>query len=440
MSYIFTKNFKILLAKQIYDLFDVSANSYLPASKKSYVYAVIGKQNAWSNESSPDVISETDTDINQYFRDGIYAKQLTFNDASFVVPRIDWEANTVYNTYESNTNFYILNSKDQIFKCLDNNFGADSTDQPEITLSSTSLEEPYLETSDGYKWKYMYSLTSTQKQKFLTNEWMPVTYNRFVRNAAISASIDIVRLQNSGNNYANGATQSIVTVTGDGSGAILKANVTNGQVQNIIIQDRGKDYTYGTITFNDIASGSGTNANAVIAFAPIDGHGYDPVYELGAKNILFSVFFEDDEGGNLPTDNEFRRIFLVRNPQEYGTTTLADSTDYTLYTKITTSPGVGNFIADETVYQGESLAASTFSAKVISFNPIQNALYLNDIRGTPQTNITLKGLTSGSTRVCNSVENPSLKLYSGKVLYIINNVAITRDASQTEQIRFILSF
>jgi hypothetical protein len=434
----FTQNFKILLAKQTYDLLDITANSYLPASKQSYVYALMGKQNAWTNEATPDTPSENVDNINQYYRESYFAKQLSFNDASLVVSRINWESNTAYNTYESNTNFYVLNSKDQIFKCLDNNFGDVSTDEPEITLSSTSLEEPYLKTADDYKWKYMYSLTSSQKQKFLTEDWMPVTYNRFVRNAAISGSIDIVKIINSGNNYSNGATQSIIVVAGDGTGAVLKANVVSGQVTDIIIQQRGEDYTYATITFNDV--GAGTNANAVVSISPHEGHGYDPVYELGASTVLFSVKFEEDEAGLLPTDNEFRRVILVQNPYEFGTTTLADASTYTLYQSVTTSPGVSSFINDETVYQGESLAQATFFAKVISFDEIQNKLYLNDGRGTIETNIILKGSTSGATRVVNSNEDPTMHLYTGKVLYIINSIPVTRDSAQTEQIRFILSF
>ena len=110
-------------------------------------------------------------------------------------------SNTSYYTYDSgNANYYALNSKDQVFKCLDNKGGANSTDEPQLFLSSTSLEEPYFQTTDGYKWKYMYTLNTSQKERFLTSDWMPVTYNKFVRAAALNRSIDIVKVTNSGNN------------------------------------------------------------------------------------------------------------------------------------------------------------------------------------------------------------------------------------------------
>lgn len=513
MPSLLTKNFKVLLAKQVYNLLDLSANSYLPTARKSYVYAFLGKALPWNTGTEvPPTPSDADDDINENFRYGILAKQLSFTDASLVVPRIDWTANTVYNTYLSNTNFYVLNSKDQVFKCLNNNNGANSTDEPELTLSTTSLEEPYLQTSDGYKWKYMYTLTSVQKQKFFNDDWMPVVTNKFVSASAQPGSIDIVNITNSGNNYVSGTLQDIITVTGDGTGAVLKANVsalsialtgtanisntttvvtgnntlfsteitvgqiinfgseskqivkidsatslnvnsvflttqsnvsvskTGGRVVDIVIQERGEGYTYANLAFQDVAGGTGSGAAATVSIAPHDGHGYDAVSELNADTIMFNVEFDRDESDMIPVDNDFRQIVLLHNPYTFGTKTLATSNKYTLYTKIAVSPGIGDFNNDEVIYQGESLATSTFQGSVISFDDVENELYLNNVKGTININESVFGANSGAIRVVNSVTNPTLDLYSGKVLYINNRLPITRDASQKERIRFILSF
>lgn len=441
MSELLTKNFKILLAKQVYNLLEIGANSYLPSERKSYIYAFLSKQLPWNSgtEVAPSP-SETITVTNELYTKGIFAKQLSLENASLVAPRINWTANSVYNTYQSNTNFYVLNSKDQVFKCLENNSGAESISEPELTLSTTSLEEPFVETSDGYKWKYMMTLTSVQKQKFLTQDWMPVTYNKFVRAAAEPGSIDIVTVTNSGNNYTNGLTQSIITIDGDGTGAILKANVSGGQVQNIVIQNRGNYYTYANLTFTDVSGGLGTGAQASVSIAPHDGHGYDPVYELGASTVLFNVEFDGSEGGKIPVDNDFREIVLVQNPYIYNTETLATANSYSLYTKIKVSTGIGDFNVDEVIFQGTTFAEANFTADVISFDSVTNFLYINNIKGTLTENQPIKGFTSGSIRVVNDVTEPTFDLYSGKVLYILNKLPITRDSSQTERVRFILSF
>lgn len=420
---------------------EIGANSYLPADRKSFVYAFLGKQLPWNSGTEvAGTPGESINDYNTYYKRGILAKQISLENCSLVIPRVNWTANTVYNNYQANTNFYVLNSKDQVFKCLSNNSSTSSTSEPELSLSTTSLEEPYLETADGYKWKYMLTLTSLQKQKFLTSEWMPVVYNKFVRAAAEPGSIDIVTVTNSGNNYTDGTTQSIITINGDGTGAILKANVSGGQIQDVVIQNRGNYYTYADLTFTDVVGGIGTGATASVSIAPHDGHGYDPVYELGASTVMFNVDFDGEEGGIIPTDNDFREIVLVQNPYLNGTTSLATSATYSLYTKIKVSPGIGDFNTDEVIYQGSTFDSANFSADVISFDTVENFLYVNNIRGTLVQNQAIKGFSTGSIRIVNSIISPTIDLYSGKILYIADKLPITRDIDQTERIRFILSF
>ena len=71
---------------------------------------------------------------------------------------------------------------------------------------------------------------------------------------------------------------------------------------------------------------------------------------------------------------------------------------------------------------------------------IENYVYVNNITGTLTENQALKGLQSGSIRVATSKIDPTLHLYSGKVLYISDKLPVTRDSAQTDRIKFILSF
>lgn len=446
MSSIITNSFSTLLAQQFINLLDVGANTYLPLNKRSHLFAIVGKQTPWNESDTPPVsIGQSTRDLIGYYNRGIVAKSLQLDNASFVIPRYDWTSGTVYSQYGCTvcpigTPFYVLNSKNQVFKCLDNNNGSASTDQPELFLSSTSLEEPFFITSDGYKWKYLYTISSDQKQKFLNDEWMPVVYNRFVRAVAINRSIDIVRIGNAGRNYVDGPAQNIIKVVGDGTDAVLKANVVDGNVVNIVIQNRGKDYTTANLIFTDITGGIGTGASANVVLSPQNGHGYDPVEELYANTVMFNVDFDGNVGGIFPAENEFREVSLVYNPYIYNTETLASADTYTLYSKILVSSGVGDYNNDEIIIQGENLENSTFSAEVISFDEGTNIIYVNNIKGTFTPNQPVKGLNSGSIRVGINTTNPSLELYSGKILFVSNKVPITRDPDQTDRIRFILSF
>lgn len=445
MSYLLTENFKIEMAKNVYDLIDLTNNSILPESKKSYIFAVLGKQTAWT--ANTEVVpppEETTDSYNQLYRNSLFAKRLTNADASFVVRRIDWEQNTIYDQYDDdnfsyNDDFYVMNTNYKVFKCLDNNSGAASTQQPDITLSSTSLEEPYVETSDGYKWKYLYTLNSLQRQKYLTQDWMPVSTNKFVSAASVNGSIDVVRVTNSGNNYTNGTNQNIISITGDGSGATFRANVSGGQIQDIIIQNRGVNYTSATLSITDVSGGVGTAGAAEVVISPQNGHGYDPVYELGASTLIFDCDFEGNDLSFLD-QNDYRQVYLLKNPTDQTTSALAVGEKYSMYYRIKTSPGLGNFNEDEVVFQGTTFDAATFTADVVYFDEVQNYLYVNNVRGNLGTNQSIKGLSTGSIRIVNGFILPGLKLYSGKVLYISNAQPVSRNEEQTDRVRFLLNF
>jgi len=446
MTTLITENFKVELAKKLYDSLDLGLNSSLPADRQNYFYAILGRQIAWQDEENPPTPTQGTNCLNILYKNALFAKRLTNAQASFVARRIDWTSGTVYDPYSDiicnfsfDLDFYVMNSSFEVFKCLDNNNGAESTAEPDITLSTTSLEEPYIETADGYKWKYMYTLSSIQRQKYLTLEWMPVSTNKFVSAAAIGGSIDVVKITNSGNNYVDGSAQDIISVVGDGTGVQLKANVVDGQIVDVIIQDRGLNYTYTDITIEDVAGGVGTSAELQSIVAPPEGHGYDPVYELGASKLMFDCDFDGSDTSFL-SENDYRQVFIVLNPDAQSTGLPATAEKYTCYYRIKTSPGLGNFNEDEVVYQGTTLESATFTANVVHFDATQNYLYVNNIRGSATINQSIKGGSTGSIRIMNGFENPSMKLYSGKVLYISNTLAVSRNPDQTDRVRFILNF
>ncbi len=453
MPSILTDKFKTLLAKQMLSLIDDSKNSYLtptgeslPANSRNQLYLILGKQLSWNPSANTEGTTEPE-DTEEYhvqaYRNGIFAKKLTLDNSTLVVDRINWTSNTNYNTYNANSNFYVLNSKDQVFKCLDNNASSISTVEPQITLTNTTLDEPFLETSDGYKWKYLYTVYPSQKQKFLTEDWMPVYSNEFVKNKALSRSIDIVQITNAGGGYINSPTSDIITIEGDGTGAILKANVENSNVVGIIIQSRGQDYTYANLTFQ---AEQGSNAAAVIELAPEGGHGYDPISELRAKTFMVNIDFQGNEALH-PVNNEFRQMTLVYNPKILSNSYIATSSSYSLYTKISVSSGVGDFNEDEMVYQGTSLSGSTFRAEVIYFDTVNNFLYVNNLKGELALNNQIIGNITGANRVAVTTDTvveedkkTKLKLFSGDILFISNKPPIQRDIDQTDRAQFILSF
>jgi len=121
-----------------------------------------------------------------------------YSNSSVTVQRRD-------NTYPQVANtFYVRNNRDQIFKCLFNGNNAISTVEPTIDIDGQLPENPFIVTSDGYRWKYMYTIPPGLKQKFFTKQWMPVVTDSAVVAGSKDGRIDIVRVLWGGSGYSAG--------------------------------------------------------------------------------------------------------------------------------------------------------------------------------------------------------------------------------------------
>jgi hypothetical protein len=180
-----TANSSLLLSgSKIYEVFQYyyapSATAYQNASLvNNNLYAFIGKTTPWEDYQNPPVPTQDQYSLKKVFKNIVAVKKIITSDVSPVIPRRDWTSGVVYDYYDDHAdmftvdsqnliskNFYVRNKFDQIFKCLWNNNGAPSTDQPQFlpgTFDSTFL----IQTNDGYKWKFMYAINGGVKQKFL---------------------------------------------------------------------------------------------------------------------------------------------------------------------------------------------------------------------------------------------------------------------------------
>lgn len=342
--------------------------------------------------------------------------------------------------------FYVRNTKDQVFKCLYNKMGAKSTEMPELTIGGDLPESVFIETSDGYKWKYLYTIDNASKRKFFTAEWMPVLRNADVANYATSGSIDVLKIVSSGSGYNSNqaaANANILTISGDGSGARYSAKVnSSGQIYDINTLDVGSGYTYATVTIGGVG---GSGANLIPVISPQNGHGYDPIYELGAGNILISVDLEEEENGTIPVEAavgadifDYHQISLIKDPL-LTTGKRATGINYDLTTKIQTQEPAGYFQMDEIVYQGSSVESSTFKATVVMWDPVLKNIHVINPTGSLKFNEFIKGQNSATITTTNDLTSPTVKQYSGKILYINNTTGIVRSTNQTEQIRLAIS-
>lgn len=191
-------------------------------SRRSNYFFFVGKVLEWSDPDNPDVPENTGSYEYEIRNSIISVKRIFISDISYVVRRIDWVAGTIYDEFDSDytitnlsstgasslktSDFYVLTDEFNVYKCLFNKNGSASTVKP----SGTELIP--LTTSDGYVWKFMYTIPVSLKNRFLTELYMPVqksVLNSFYSNG----EADVVTIDSKGSGY-QGNTATTLSVNG----------------------------------------------------------------------------------------------------------------------------------------------------------------------------------------------------------------------------------
>lgn len=186
--------------------------------------------------------------------------------------------------------FYIMTEDYNVYKCLDNNNNSLSTVKPLGTSTSA------IYTSDGYVWKYMYNVPINLRNKFLSDEQMPVISaltNQFYSNGAM----DSIIINNKGKEY----TTATLTVNGDGyreEDPIF--------LSSIDVVTSGVNYSSPTIVIGEPINDSSAFIATSTAF-------------LGQKiRNSTNDYYEVATGGTLSSSEPTHRLGTVQN----GTTAL----------------------------------------------------------------------------------------------------------------------
>lgn len=357
---------------------------------------------------------------------------------------------TTTTTTQYANKFYVRNSQDQVFKCLFNNGGIASNTMPTISIGGELPENPYVETADGYKWKYMYTIPTGLKNRFFTDKYMPVLRDTIVFNNSKDGRIDIVKIIDGGSGFYGGTTVSnyaVVEVEGDGTLADITVDVVDGVITDTNIVNGGNNYTTATITVNDpIKQQIGNAAILQAVIGPQYGHGFDAARELGASSLMLSIDFSGDVGGYLPVDADaedtIRQVTLIKDVK-LKTEAFATASVYPMYTKIFVSNPPVEFDNNAEVYVGNSYESAVFKATVVHFDSASNVLYLNNLIGNlnlVENEAVRQNGSPSSFAKAFTIVRPDINIFSGEILYIENRNKIIRNPSQTETLKLVVEF
>ena len=294
---------------------------------------------------------------NLYHDSMLFLKRVVATDVRRVVRRYNWELGITYDMYKNNydinnkspqtasstlygSRFYVVNSEFKVYECLNN--GAD----PEFSKGQKSLAEPnFVDVtpqqagtgSDGYLWKYLYTIPPSDVVKFATDSYIPLpekwgdSSTTTVKSAAVKGKIETVLITARGSAYSitgvtgSGAGTGTITnvpILGDGSGGFVSITLNNGFVDTVIVTNGGTGYTKAFIDFSPslLANlSAGTGATFEVIIPPQDGHGADIYRELGGNRVM--VYSKYDADPDYVTGNNFARVGLIKNPIQFGSDT-----------------------------------------------------------------------------------------------------------------------
>lgn len=523
MSAIITEKFRLHNAEQFYE-------SFTETSPSTY-YFFIGKHSSYidddnygysANDNVPPPPRD-DVQTEYYKWDSMLAAKLISSaDVSYVIPRVDWKTNTTFDMYQHdirgpqgtdsvgnvatngatslwNSSFYFMTEDYRVYKVLDNNGGSQFTGvKPEESTPGV----PFY--AGGYYLLYMYTLTTTQVEKFLTNDFIPVSVDTAVSQAAEnnSGAIQVLRIT-PGAGYLDPNNNNNFTVyspiRGDGSDGVVEIVVSGGAIQpfgngdisgNTIVYDAGQNYTYATVDLSDVyeepelltQTSMGASIDGVTGglggliepiIPPKVGHGYNAIEELGGHFVMMNARLEQSEGDDLTVANDFREIGIVVDPLNYGTLTKstavtrrqsfavkftnAPTTDFIIDEKITqsTTGAVGRVVewdADNNIlyylqerHSGYGVNSARNYVPFSGANTITGDLVSNGGSGAsavPSSETSEIVTLSGGNNIefSNGYCLPELEPDSGKIIYVENRRPISRAPDQTEDIKIIVEF
>jgi len=459
MSAIITDPFKKQLIQNVLDEVNNLTNRY---------YVGIGKNDQWnSTETVP-----TPTDTPKSIRDARTSLQSVkaVAAASYVVPRNSWSQGAIYDAYDDafadypTNSYYVLTEDNHVYICLQQSQDANGTPN-KSTVKPTGTSTAQFTTADGYTWKFLYALSSSDASSFLSANFMPVklvtspsdafeTQQQLVQNAAVKGGVISIVVTDGGSNYTQSTTS--VRITGNGSAyvnngdsATATATVTGGSIQKIDVTGIGRNYDNASVVITDTGSGSGAKARAILG--PTNGIGADPRDDLKSTSIMFnskpagnenSTFLVADNTSHGGTGSDFRQVMLIRDPESSLGVVTATSKKALRFLKTSST---SSFSVDDLITNGRTPPAKAFVDQVDSnrvyFHQNDSSGFTEFLVGDTITNgsVTATLIDAGPGAGDSSFSFEGYDLTTGDILYIENRAPVIRNDNQTEDIKVVMT-
>jgi len=489
-----------------------NADAFFADVASSKYYMFVGKPSPWTSEgaatdSAPPAPVDSISPESYYWDDMLAAKLIS--SKSYVIPRRDFATTVAFDMYRHDvggvttgnygttkttsssgatnvfdSTYYFKTSEHKVYKVLYNG------DQLQTGASNISGSEPTSVNAapfwqdNNYYIKFMYTMTTSEVQNFLTTDFMPVKVNA---NADAVRGVYVFMVTSGGSGYPNGTFYT--KLRGDGANAKAKLVVAGGAIAEFgnnalsstsYMENNGTGYSFanfdirGTNIYTDancttlisgatLSDWNGATAGTIKAIIdPAGGHGSDDIAELGGHFIMLQAKLEPADSDVVQV-NDFRRVGIVKNPKDSATNNISTlATARTTNAILMAAGGNGNYQIDEKITQATTGAVGT----VVEWDATNRILYYvqevyenfgldanknltafsgaNAVTGANSSAVhTPAASTSGTTNgvvFASGYANPELSRDTGEIIYVENRRAISRASDQTEDIKVVVEF
>jgi len=415
----------------------------------SQYFIGIGKSDSFENNDV--AVAAVDTPFEEKeFRLNLQSIK-KIESSSLVMPRVNWSSGSLYSTWSDQATtypFYVMNAQKEVYICL-------SQGGTQVTPNLSTVEPNYglvgpdayltpFTTSDGYEWKYMFSLSPVRLINFLSSNHIPVLVSEsteaeagpfedlliHVQDSAIPRELVSIQITEAGSGYVDGDVP--VIINGTGTGAAGTATIVGGQVVKIVMTNRGQDYSYADVSIGGV--GTGCVLRAVLS--DVNGLGKDQSNDFKTSSVMFTIKPDGVEGDTFIVENTFRQMGLLKDVTDTaGVPFLGTSLKVLPYVRLTAASGFtsGNQITGVSSgavgYIDESVNSDVYyhQNESTGFIPFQELEQVTEIGGSASGVISTLHPDNGVDR------------FSGEVLYIENRHRIQRDAQQQEDIKLVIT-
>ena len=467
MAAIITDPFKKHMLQSIFDQAQIDSDGrgqhpggVLGDSADAFFYIGIGRSRGWDSSSDAVIPDPTDTPFSTRMAYAALQSVKKHEGCSFVVPRKNWSSGLIYPAFDDDltsipTNgYYVLTEDNNVYICLQQGKSADG-DAVQSTVKPTGQAAAPFSTADGYMWKFLFALTATRANSFLTSSFMPVQKELdmsttidasrkqqvTIQEAAIPGQISGIAVVNKGAGYTAGSHS--VIIRGDGTLATATATAAGGQIVKVEMDSAlslGSGYNFASARVT--AGSPSTEATLRPILSPPNGFGADVRDELKSTSLMFTIKPEGAAAGVVGADdfvvgNDFRQIMLIKNPKSSATgNTFTSTTGRALrFIELTDSSDASNFSVDGRLEGGTSGAVGHIDE--IRTNRI--FFHQNDSSGFHDFQVGEALNTNQGTIKFITNDSDGIIRHGGEIFYYENRAPVTRAADQKEDIKVVIT-